>query len=101
MVNLCNNSAKALEGHEGIVRFSIAEGLETINLTVQDTGPGVDPAMKGRLFDPYITSGPGEGLGLGLAISKKIMLDHGGDLELQDGSGASFMLSFKKGESTP
>ncbi len=101
LVNLCNNSAKALEGHEGIVRFSIAEELETITLTVQDTGPGVDPAMKGRLFDPYITSGPGEGLGLGLAISKKIMLDHGGDLELQDSTGASFMLSFKKGESTP
>ena len=65
-------------------------------LDVADDGPGVDEAVRGRLFEPYTTSrGIGEGMGLGLAISKKILLDHGGDLELvaSSAAGTTFRLT--------
>jgi two-component system, NtrC family, nitrogen regulation sensor histidine kinase NtrY len=80
LVNLCNNSA--LAGAK-TVTFRVGEERTRLLLDVSDDGPGVDPAVRGRLFEPYTTTRPiGEGMGLGLAISKKIMLDHGGDLEL-------------------
>jgi signal transduction histidine kinase len=52
-------------------------------LELADTGPGIPEAVRERLFEPYATTrGVDEGMGLGLAISRKILLEHGGDLEL-------------------
>jgi C4-dicarboxylate-specific signal transduction histidine kinase len=64
-------------------------------LDVSDDGPGIAREIRPRLFEPYITTRPiGEGMGLGLAISKKILLDHGGDLELVPAArGAAFRLT--------
>ncbi|HYO76713.1 MAG TPA: HAMP domain-containing sensor histidine kinase, partial [Thermoanaerobaculia bacterium] len=92
LVNLCNNSALAGATR---VTFRISEDGGRVQLDVGDDGPGVDPSVRGRLFEPYTTTRPiGEGMGLGLAISKKIMLDHGGDLELLDnGGGATFRVT--------
>ncbi len=57
-------------------------------LDVADDGPGVAPEIRGRIFEPYTTTRKiGEGMGLGLAICRKILLDHGGDLELVGGGG--------------
>jgi two-component system C4-dicarboxylate transport sensor histidine kinase DctB len=69
---------------------------DMVSVEVADSGPGVNPAVRDRLFEPYATTrGLGEGMGLGLAISKKILLDHGGDLELADTSprGTTFRLT--------
>jgi two-component system nitrogen regulation sensor histidine kinase NtrY len=101
LVNLCDNSALALrgEGREGTVTFSLAFLDEGIALDLADDGPGVPPEIRGRLFEPYTTSRRvGEGMGLGLAISRKILLDHGGDLELLRTSeaGTIFRLSFPR-----
>ncbi len=96
LVNLCNNSSKALAESKGTVSFSLQQSETRILLGVADSGPGVEPAIRGRLFQPYVTTrAVGEGTGLGLAISRKIMLDHGGDLELLTGTGgACFQLVF-------
>ncbi len=102
LVNLCDNSSLALESSNqehktGAVLFRIAKEGGKTTLDVLDDGPGVDPAVRDRLFEPYCTTrGIGEGMGLGLAISKKIQLDHGGDLELIEGvrGGAGFRLTF-------
>jgi len=88
LVNLCDNSALALRERGrggGRVTFTLAalEGTRFVALHAADDGPGVPPEIRGRLFEPYTTSRRvGEGMGLGLAISRKILLDHGGDLEL-------------------
>jgi two-component system, NtrC family, nitrogen regulation sensor histidine kinase NtrY len=88
LVNLCDNSALALRERgrgAGRVTFTLAalEGTRFVALHAADDGPGVPPEIRGRLFEPYTTSRRvGEGMGLGLAISRKILLDHGGDLEL-------------------
>ena len=62
-------------------------------LEVRDDGPGVDPALRGRLFDPFATTRR-DGTGLGLAISRRIVERHGGELRLLDGSrgGAAFVV---------
>jgi len=65
-------------------------------IRVADDGPGIEEEVRSRLFEPYTTTRSiGDGMGLGLAISKKIMLDHGGDLELEDSSpeGTAFRVS--------
>jgi len=62
-------------------------------LDVADNGPGIPPEIRPRVFEPYVTTRRvGEGMGLGLAISKKILLDHGGDLEVLASSGAGTTL---------
>ena len=66
-------------------------------LEVADDGPGIAPEIRSRVFEPYATTRKvGEGMGLGLAICKKILLDHGGDLELvaSSGAGTTFRLTF-------
>lgn len=96
LANLCDNSAKALGEKGGSVRLELAREGSEARIAVVDNGPGVPVAIRERLFEPYTTTrGLGEGMGLGLAISRKILLDHGGDLELLDSSpaGTTFVLS--------
>jgi two-component system sensor histidine kinase HydH len=65
----------------------------TVELTVSDTGPGVDPGHLTRLFEPFFTSKEA-GLGLGLPISQRIARDHGGSLRAvnRPEGGAAFIL---------
>jgi C4-dicarboxylate-specific signal transduction histidine kinase len=80
LVNLCSNSAGA---GATLVQFAIVKSGSRVQLEVRDDGSGVPESLRARLFDPYVTTKKiGEGMGLGLAISRKVMLDHGGDLQL-------------------
>lgn len=90
LVNLTTNSALAMGDAGGTVTYRVMVEDQVL-LDVTDSGPGVAPEIRNRLFEPYTTSrGIGEGMGLGLAISKKIMLDHGGDLDYVDACGPDF-----------
>jgi signal transduction histidine kinase len=94
LVNLCTNSASA--GAKSVT-FTIAGRA----LEVRDDGAGISDSLRARVFDPYVTTRRiGEGMGLGLSISRKVMLDHGGDLVLAATSpaGTTFRLQF--GENT-
>ncbi|MFQ5524669.1 MAG: PAS domain-containing sensor histidine kinase [Thermoanaerobaculia bacterium] len=96
LANLCDNSSKALGVESGVVHIELEPREQEARLSVFDNGPGIAPAIRERLFEPYTsTRAAGEGMGLGLAISLKILLDHGGDLELLDSSeaGTAFGLS--------
>ncbi len=93
LVNLCSNSASALGTVPGSITFRLLKEKDRVVLVVRDTGPGIPDSLKSRLFEPYVTTKPvGEGMGLGLAIAKKIMLDHQGDLILSrtDSTGTEF-----------
>ena len=63
-------------------------------ISVQDSGPGVDPQATERIFEPFFTSKP-KGMGLGLAISRSLVRAHKGDLALdvEHGAGARFVLT--------
>jgi signal transduction histidine kinase len=96
LVNLCTNAASAIEG-SGTISFAIARRGGAVALDVSDSGGGIPESLRARVFDPYVTTRKaGEGLGLGLSISRKIMLDHGGDLQLAATSraGTTFRLTF-------
>lgn len=98
LTNLIGNSARALDG-AGIVSIRVGRSEQMTTVTVTDNGPGIPPHLGERIFEPYVTtSASGEGMGLGLSIAKKIMLDHGGDLELEqpEGPGATFILSLPR-----
>lgn len=97
LVNLCDNSSLAVGARPGggTVAFSLGRAGGAVVLDVADDGPGVPAAVRGRLFEPYQTTRRiGEGMGLGLAIARKMLLDQGGDLELaaSSGAGATFRL---------
>ncbi|HEX4952425.1 MAG TPA: HAMP domain-containing sensor histidine kinase [Thermoanaerobaculia bacterium] len=95
LVNLCENAARAVAPRgSGRVTFRTGATGRFVALEVGDDGPGVPPELAPRLFQPYVGSRVGGGMGLGLAISRKILLDHGGDLELAatSAAGATFRL---------
>jgi signal transduction histidine kinase len=97
-VNLCTNSSRAVNG-SGSVTFSVDRDRHSVFLDVSDDGSGIPESIRPRVFDPYITTRKvGEGMGLGLAISRKIMLDHGGDLMLLSSSpaGTTFRLTLPR-----
>jgi len=99
LYKLCQNASRAMGGRQGCIAFTIEARPAHVAVIVSDDGPGIPPEIRAHLFTPYVTTSPiGEGMGLGLAIAKKIMLDHGGDLLLgQTGAtGTSFQLRFPK-----
>jgi two-component system nitrogen regulation sensor histidine kinase NtrY len=80
--NLVLNAAQALRKRSGtcaILVRSLRAGDRAL-LQVHDSGPGVSPRDRGRIFDPYFTTKT-EGTGLGLPIVKKVVLEHGGEIQ--------------------
>jgi signal transduction histidine kinase len=77
LVNLLRNAEEALAGRIE-VRVFVAEGA--VELDVSDDGPGLDPALAARVFEPLVT-GKQTGSGLGLALCRAIVRAHGGTLE--------------------
>ena len=99
LVNLCDNSSLSLRETKGTVRLVLGGDKGQVEIAVADDGPGIEESIRPRLFEPYTTTrGIGQGMGLGLAISKKILLDHGGDLELATTSeaGTTFRLTLPR-----
>jgi signal transduction histidine kinase len=94
LVNLIGNALEVMpEGGE--IAIDIAGGEGSVWIEVSDSGPGVPPEIREKLFQPFVTAGKKNGLGLGLALARQTMLDHGGDLELIEGArGARFRMRF-------
>ncbi|WP_305984415.1 nitrogen regulation protein NR(II) [Roseibium sp. MMSF_3544] len=96
LVNLLRNAREAVaEQHQKHVSLSVRLNDDTLEFRVQDNGPGVPPEVVEGLFRAF-TGAKHKGVGLGLAISRSIAQNHGGDLKLETspaGSGASFLLT--------
>jgi signal transduction histidine kinase len=90
LVNLVENAVHAASP-EGAVTVRGQRDEGGVLLHVEDTGPGVDPATRSRLFEPLITTKV-NGIGLGLALVRRIAERHGGSVEYSDreGGGARF-----------
>ena len=68
---------------------------ERVELRFSDTGPGIPEELRDRIFEPFFTYGKREGAGLGLAIARRIVEEHGGELwvEGREGEGATFVVA--------
>lgn len=106
LVNLIRNAADAMAAHGGERRdLTISTQMARDNLieiSVCDSGPGVAPEMLERLFSPFATT-KREGLGFGLAISRRIIEAHGGQLsaEAAPDGGAIFRFTLPVMEEDP
>jgi two-component system sensor kinase FixL len=85
LVNLIKNACESareipVERRRLLIRTLRPESA-SVEILVQDQGPGVDAAIVGQVFDTFFTTKP-TGLGLGLAISRSLVEDHGGRLTM-------------------
>ncbi|WP_330309542.1 MULTISPECIES: ATP-binding protein [unclassified Streptomyces] len=82
--NLIDNAVSAMAG-EGVLTVRTALDHDHLIVEFRDTGPGVPAEIQGRIFDPFFTTKPvGEGTGLGLDISWRIVVNkHHGSLQVQ------------------
>jgi signal transduction histidine kinase len=81
--NLLLNACEAVSSESGKVEVNLREGKEGVEIRIADNGPGVAEPIRDKLFQPFCSYGKQSGIGLGLTISKKIFLDHGGDACLE------------------
>jgi two-component system NtrC family sensor kinase len=87
-LNLLKNAAESFEGGAGAVWVTARAEDNGVLVEIRDDGPGVAPELRERLFEPFVTTKWGRGSGLGLSISRRIVEDHGGQLELESVRGA-------------
>jgi len=97
ILNLMQNAIDAMKGFSGRRRILRIEtdrhGDEAIVISVEDTGPGIEPEKIKSIFDPFFST-KAKGMGLGLAISKSIVERHHGELSVSSGidGGARFQI---------
>ncbi len=94
-LNICLNACQAMgtDGGRLVVRSRVVDGRVTV--TVEDTGPGIPESVRPHLFKPFFTT-KREGNGLGLAISARIVAEHGGTIGYRCplGGGTTFTVGF-------
>jgi signal transduction histidine kinase len=90
--NLIANALEAMP-HGGEIRIGARKADNCVWIEVEDTGPGIPLCIRDRLFEPFVTAGKDCGLGLGLALSRQTVRDHGGDMWTEPAAGARFVIS--------
>jgi signal transduction histidine kinase len=78
-LNLIDNSLGVMP-MGGTLRITAKTENSSVIVSVQDTGPGIPSQIRARLFQPFVSAGKKNGIGLGLAFSHQTVLDHGGRL---------------------
>jgi signal transduction histidine kinase len=99
---LLENALAALQG-TGLISISVSLAqylknsfIEFLEIEVADTGSGIEENARTKIFEPYFTT-KSDGTGMGLAIARKIIEDHGGLIEIhsKSGFGAVFRFSLR------
>ncbi len=92
LFNLITNAFEAMTPGGGTISIRSRTAANNIFVEVEDSGPGISAAIRDRLFEPFVTAGKRGGLGLGLALARQTILDHGGDMWLEPAKGARFVI---------
>jgi len=97
-INIMTNAVDAMGGHGALsVKVGVDEGSASV--TVEDTGPGIEPSLLDKLFEPFYTTKE-RGTGLGLSIAYNIVRRHGGDISVTSevGKGTAFTVRLPRGK---
>ena len=93
--NWLNNAGEAMKQMEKDKKIVVTTSAENDRMIVRvsDSGPGVPLEIRNKIFDPYFTTRP-DGTGIGLSLSHRIIMDHGGSLSVSDSElgGAEFRI---------
>jgi two-component system NtrC family sensor kinase len=102
LINLINNARIALAERRPLGKLTLStrtisragEGPPRVQIRVADNGPGIPPQVMPHIFEPFYTTRPGRGMGLGLSICKQITEEYGGLIwgESRVGRGATLVL---------
>ncbi len=96
IINLLSNATRATK--DGLITIKAEKTEDTVLITVTDTGTGIEPEIKNELFSRYLTNSGNKGLsagtGLGLYISKEIIIAHGGSIAVESEVGKGTSVTF-------
>jgi PAS domain S-box-containing protein len=95
-VNLITNAAQATSPGAGPIRLGLSAEAGQVKATVADAGTGMTPEVARRAFEPFFTTRPGRGIGLGLATARGIVERYGGTIAIvsQPGQGTTVTVTF-------
>ena len=97
VINIVDNAARAVRNNSGAktIAMRIVCDEDRLVLCVEDNGPGITPADRERIFDPFYTTAS-DGTGIGLSIVQRIVADHSGAIHVGESpmGGAEFRLEF-------
>jgi signal transduction histidine kinase len=99
-INILKNATEALEPRGGSIAIEVRKRERGVLVEVQDDGPGIDPTIVNRLFEPFFSTKPaGRGSGLGLSICRQVVEEHGGHIAVSSdvGRGARFAVWLPQG----
>jgi signal transduction histidine kinase len=94
-VNLVLNACEATPDADSRVTVEVRTNKDEFEVRVSDEGSGVPENIRGRVFDPFVSSGKPNGTGLGLAIVSKIVSDHGGTVSVERTSATGTVMLVK------
>jgi signal transduction histidine kinase len=89
--NLIVNSLEAMPTG-GRLHMAARKAGNCVLIEMENTGPGIPHAIRDQLFEPFVTAGKQDGLGLGLALARQTVLNHGGDIWAEPSAGARFVI---------
>ncbi len=87
LINLIDNAIAAAgeDSSNAVVRVFLTTDQDTVCMSVEDSGPGVEAHLRQRIFEPFFTTKPvGQGTGLGLAVVHGLMEEQGGEVDVCD-----------------
>jgi signal transduction histidine kinase len=95
LLNLLLNACEAVPAESGKIDIELRRTGESLEIRIEDNGPGIAEAVRDRLFEPFVSHGKENGTGMGLTVVQKILQDHGGDVSVEQttSSGTTFRVN--------
>lgn len=85
--HLLRNAVEAMESPGGVIRIYLSKSFDVnrrqiVRVVIRDDGPGIPPEVAKDMYSPFCTTKP-RGLGLGLSIAQRTLIDHNGEIDIQ------------------
>jgi signal transduction histidine kinase len=95
LLNLLLNACEVVPVENGQIEVELRRNGQNLEIRISDNGPGIAEAVRGKLFEPFVSYGKENGTGMGLTVVQKILQDHGGDVAVEQSSpeGTTFRVS--------